>query len=422
MAGDFGGGGGPFEDKQEDVDNQKKLDDNIINDIGKLDHVLGVSPVMRLWELQNIRLKDGEGRKYKAEGTEAYEPGVSTEKKMLAGRNFTSDDDKGKVIIGDNMRETLGFKSSEEAVGKKVIFTTKKGYQGDGAEIPAPGSDQKEWDKTQEKTTELEAEIVGITTSPGPGRDSSIFIPMNWGRKIASWSNWKEDPEKVEAFKKERELTSMKSGRGEDKDWDIKDCSDCMILQTESQIDREGYQLLYVKTDNSDNTKGVAEEIKKIGFETITAEDIIAMFTRVAYIIALVLGAIGAISLGVATIGIINTMVMAIMERTREIGVMRACGARKKTVRRLFMFEAASLGFLGGVIGILLGIVISKIANFFINKLLLSQNMAGENVISLPLWLILATIFITTFLGLLSGLYPAHRAARLNPVEALRYE
>lgn len=412
-SGNFGGGG-PFQQDEQAEDTQKKIDDNTIKEIETLNHVLGVSPVIKLWELQNIRLKDGDGKKLKADNIEAYEPGEGTKKTILAGRDFNKEDGKGRVIFSSNMAENFGFKSPEEAISKKVIFTTKKGYTGDGAEIPPPWSDKEEWDKMQEKTTELEAEIIGVTTSPGPGQDSSIFITLDWGRKIASWSHWEIDETKMKAFEEQMKKTN--------KPWDGKDCKECQVLKTEGQIDREGYNLLYVKTDDSNDTKGVAEEIKKLGFQTITAEDMIKMFTRVAYIIAAILGAIGAISLGVATIGIINTMIMAAMERTREIGVMRACGATRKTIRRLFTFEAATLGFLGGLIGLMLGFGISKIANYFINKMLASQSMAAQNVISFPWWLIGGALTLTTILGFLSGLYPAHRAAKLDPVEALRYE
>jgi putative ABC transport system permease protein len=124
----------------------------------------------------------------------------------------------------------------------------------------------------------------------------------------------------------------------------------------------------------------------------------------------------------VAAIGVVNTMVMAILERTREIGVMRAIGAKRSTVRSLFTFEASILGFLGGVIGVGIGYGLTRVANIFVNKQLASNSVKVHNIITLPLWLILTVIGISTLIGLLAGLYPAARAAKLDPVEALRYE
>jgi putative ABC transport system permease protein len=101
---------------------------------------------------------------------------------------------------------------------------------------------------------------------------------------------------------------------------------------------------------------------------------------------------------------------------------MRAVGAKRGTVSRLFTFEASILGLLGGAVGLGFGYVLTLIANPVINKQLSSNGIASRNIITMPIWLILSVIGITTLIGLLAGLYPARRAARLNPVEALRYE
>lgn len=406
-------GKGPLDGEQEVSADQKKIDDATVADFKKLNHVSDVSPAIRIWNFETVRSKDGGGKRIKAD-VEAYEPGKGMDKEIVAGRNLKGDDAR-VLLVSSDVAKSFGYENPEDAIGKKVIFTTKKGYQGDGAQVPTPGSDKNEWEKIKERTTEIEAEIVGITPPPGPGSNGSMFIGMTWGKKICSWSSWEWDETKA----KEYEQRMKSSGASK---WDTKDCQECQVLKTESEIDRQGYSMAYIEVDDSKNTQAVAEEVKKKGFGAMTANDMIQMFTRIAYIVAGVMAAIGAISLGVATIGIINTMVMATMERTREIGVMRACGATRKTIRRLFMFEAATLGFLGGLLGVVSGIGISKIANYFINRALAGQKMAATNIISLPWWLILAAIGITTLLGILSGFYPAHRAAKLDPVEALRYE
>jgi ABC-type antimicrobial peptide transport system permease subunit len=152
-----------------------------------------------------------------------------------------------------------------------------------------------------------------------------------------------------------------------------------------------------------------------------TAQEMIEEFLKIFNVVALVLGAIGAISLFVAAIGVINTMIMATLERTKEIGLLRASGAMRSTVRRLFTFEASLLGMVGGAIGVGVAYGAVILARHFGAEELAKQGIDAA-VISIPLWLAFSTVAITTFIGMLAGLLPAIRASRLNPIEALRYE
>jgi putative ABC transport system permease protein len=195
-----------------------------------------------------------------------------------------------------------------------------------------------------------------------------------------------------------------------------------MTLVVQDMLTENGYQNLIAKVDNSKNAAAAATEIKKLGVGAADAEASIKQQLTIFNIMGLVLGGIGGIALIVAAIGVVNTMVMAILERTREIGVMRAVGAKRSTVRTLFTFEASMLGFWGGVFGVAAGYGLTRVANVFVNKQLASQGVKAHDIIGLPLWLILAVIGIGTLIGMLAGLYPAARAAKLDPVEALRYE
>ncbi len=165
----------------------------------------------------------------------------------------------------------------------------------------------------------------------------------------------------------------------------------------------------------------VAQEIKDMGFNAITPSQILDEINNVFSIIQIGLSAFGIIALVVAAIGIINTLIMAIYERTREIGVMKAVGATKGTIRLLFTIEGGALGFLGGVIGVGLGFILGQMLNFIGSRTFLSDFPTFQISVFSP-WLILGIIGLTTAISLLAGLYPANRAARLDPVEALRYE
>jgi ABC-type antimicrobial peptide transport system permease subunit len=162
--------------------------------------------------------------------------------------------------------------------------------------------------------------------------------------------------------------------------------------------------------------------MKSAGFGVQTAQEMLNQIKKIFSLIGMIIGAIGGISLLVAAIGIINTMIMATYERIREIGILRACGATRATIRWLFIFEAALLGFWGGIIGLILSFGLAKIGNAVGNSIALSQNVPIHNLISFPLWLLVGVIALTTTIGALAGLMPAIRASRLDPAEALRYE
>ncbi|HEY5104386.1 MAG TPA: FtsX-like permease family protein, partial [Acidimicrobiales bacterium] len=180
-----------------------------------------------------------------------------------------------------------------------------------------------------------------------------------------------------------------------------------------------GYSSLVVEVDNSTNISSVATQIRELGLGAATGQSQLTKQTNVANIIGLVLGGVGLIALAIAALGVMNTMVMSVLERTREIGVMRALGARRSTIRRLFTFEALVLGFFGGFFGVLIGYVLILVA-----KPILASNFAKGTTpnISVPIWLVFVVIALTTFIGFISGLVPSRRAARLDPIEALRYE
>ena len=130
----------------------------------------------------------------------------------------------------------------------------------------------------------------------------------------------------------------------------------------------------------------------------------------------------GSLALVVASLGIINTLVMAILERRREIGILKALGAADRDVRMLFFVEAGAMGLLGGVFGVLIGWLIGRAINFGTNIYLARQALPAISVTAVPWWMVGLAIAFSILVSLAAGMYPASRAARLDPVQALRYE
>ncbi|HET8825847.1 MAG TPA: FtsX-like permease family protein, partial [Terriglobales bacterium] len=167
---------------------------------------------------------------------------------------------------------------------------------------------------------------------------------------------------------------------------------------------------------------GVEDAIKKLGFNTFSILDASKSMQRFFRILDMFLFIFGSLALTVASIGIVNTLVMAVLERRREIGIMKAIGASDQDVRGLFFAEAGAMGLLGGSLGVILGWAIGKIIGIGTNIYLRNQGFPPENFWAVTWWLVVFALGIAFIISLLSGLYPAARAAKLDPVQALRYE
>ena len=167
----------------------------------------------------------------------------------------------------------------------------------------------------------------------------------------------------------------------------------------------------------------VRNKLKQMGLGSFSIVDQLDQIRTVFLIINSVLGLLGGISLLVASFGIANTMIMSILERTREIGIMKAIGAEDREIKLIFFFEAAVIGAIGGVIGSGAAWLIDVIANRLAYRFILKpQGASFVDFFHLPPWLWLGAILFALSVSILAALYPAARAARIDPVRALRHD
>jgi putative ABC transport system permease protein len=199
------------------------------------------------------------------------------------------------------------------------------------------------------------------------------------------------------------------------------------ILGRRINRSRDGYQQLVVNVENVDQVLDISDQITQLGYQAYTPQSYVQGINSFFLILQVIFGGVGAIALLVAAIGIANTMAMAILERTREIGLMKAIGATNRDVLTIFLGEAAGIGFLGGLGGVLLGWSAGQVINVLALSYLAGQSAQQGGpppsmAVFTPLWLPIFALIFATLIGLISGLYPALRAATMVPVTALKYE
>ncbi len=373
------GNASPFGNVQLVNNAASKLTDNTVAQLARVPHVSNAVPESYIWEFSSFSVA-GSSKQFVAQ-TEGVPGGAPIP--LTAGSNFSAVDSSHDVILGLAYADELGYSNDPgQLIGKTVTFTTQKGYRGDGADIPGPTATAAEAAAFNEVRTTITASIVGVTA--GDNQQNSLFVPMIWAHQIRMLRTWNE-----------------------------------LLPANTDQIDADGYTSILVQADSTNSVKTVSQTIDHLGFGEVSTLSEVQRLQQFATIMWVILGSVGLISVIVAALGVVNTMLMSVSEQRYAIGIWRACGARKNFIARLFLFEAAFLGFLGGIIGTGIGLLVTNFINRHIDGALRAQGLSVTTIAVTPVWLLASSVGLTVIFGIVAGLYPAIRAARQDPSSAL---
>lgn len=352
---------------KEDEVKPRILDDEAVAEIQKIQNVQFADPVVsissRKFEFKDKTFDDRVVASSTGAGWNLRE-GDQIVTKVLAGH--FSNLQTGELIVTETILKAYE-KTAEELMGQTIILTDQSNLIGGQGKPVEP----------------KEYTVVGVI---GDVRNFNYIVSQTEGATVVAKKNGYED--------------------------------------VNEYVKTAGYQSIYVKANTESDVKEVGNQIRNLGFDSNSLEDILTLFNTFFNIIPIIFTIVGAIAVFVASIGIINTMVMSVFERTKEIGVMKAVGAKNSNIMTLFITESGLIGFLGGVIAVLTSLGVIALVEAIVVKRIL-PNLGITNVTHLfetPVWLIVITVVVSTIIGILAGLYPAIRASRLDPVTALRYE
>lgn len=334
------------------------LDRETIDNINRIEGVDGVTPILNVYG-GYIRLR-GRDHDIQLVGMDfATLPMFGFE---LEDGNEILRKPRG-VLVGSKVKESMGEDMAKLLERGNIQYNlTKLDQQG------------KETNKRYRFTS------MGVLKERSSMEDYSIIVPLETARDMLKWL-------------------------GQDKNYE-----------------KEGYDNIKVKVSSPEQVDRVTNEIQGMGLLVFSLKQILEGVNVVFLIVQIILGSIGSIALIVAGLGIVNTMIMSIYERTKEIGIMKVVGASLGDIRNMFILEAGIIGLLGGIGGIITGWILGRIIDFGANLYISSMGGQSMSLVSTPPGLVFFILVFSILIGMISGLYPALKAMKLSPLSAIRQE
>ncbi|WP_251862270.1 FtsX-like permease family protein [Clostridium sp. Marseille-Q2269] len=286
-------------------------------------------------------------------------------KPIIYGNILTSKD-KNSVLISENLLKKLGIKNAKDVIGKEITIKAKL--------LEAPGIPKI--DPLIKKF-----KVIGLVREEFSD-NANVIMSIEDAKDILDYTNMKKN---------------------------------YYAEKGPSQVQVIAKKLSDVST--------ISDEISKMEYQVTSIQSSIKDIKSGFIIIQAVLSVVGIIIIFVASIGVINTMTMSIYERTRSIGIMKALGCSRADIRKLFIVESATIGFIGGLMGLVFSIVNTGIIKVALTGFLKSKGIKNiPNIFVTPVWLVLGTIGFAILISIVAGLYPANKASKLDPIESLKYE
>lgn len=186
--------------------------------------------------------------------------------------------------------------------------------------------------------------------------------------------------------------------------------------------DTATYSQAKVRVSDRNKVDTIRKQIEALGLKTQYVGDTVTQVEQVFSIFKVILGSFGIIALLVALLGMFNTLTISLLERIKEVALMKILGMSRRDIRNLFVAEALSLGLVGGILGVIWGIILGAVANAILNFFATRAGGESVSVFYYPFIFILGVIVVSVLVGLITGIYPARRAAKVNPLDILRYE
>ena len=370
-----GGRLSPYGSVQELRGNTEKLDDDTVDQLLRIPHVTSAVPRAGIWELHHFSI-DGYTKQFTAQAQ-----GVASDTALpLVAGSFLQAGGK-EVLLGKNYAHELDI-DPEALVGKTITLTTQKGYRGSGADIPPANASPQAVDVFNQRSVVLMAKIRGVVEGVD---QNAIILPMEWTRDI-----------RTARFNEAARVKQV------------------------DQLAADGYSAIHVTVDAPENVATVSEAIKTMGYGQISIKEQVQRLGQFTTTMWVLLGAIALIAVISAALGVANTMLTAVSEQAYAIAVWRSVGARRSVVMRIFLTQALILGFIGGVLGTGIGVVLGGYINSYTAELLTTQGLGYVTAPVLSWWQLGAVVGLTCTFAVLAGIYPAYKAAKVDPSAALR--
>ncbi|MDR3072999.1 MAG: ABC transporter permease [Clostridiales Family XIII bacterium] len=424
------------------------LDDDMVAQFREIPHVVGATPMYQTTEFYG-NIAAGSGNRYLAEGA------------MIVGVDPTALEAMGYEL------ETGNFDIAGSGMGNRIPILI-------GNQTPFSFRDaKKSWSSPNSmKSPMYDENYIEITNLPNYDENGTLLNPDDFffdvmHSKLTFRMEVGYDETRQEIKYKDYELVPVGMIKGSMNDWMVSN-SFIMSLDNMKKLEKdhkravgsssgggggmvsyayggqegtvEGYDSVFVKIDDVDNMADAEKQIKEIGYQISSLSETRDQLMGQVAQTQLMLGGLAAISLFVAALNIMNTMTMAITERTREIGVMKVLGCSLGNIRGMFLVESGAIGFVGGIAGCMISFLLSFVLNHISQILSFLQIQSDFDIASafglggltsqvpdaklsiIPLWLYLFSLVFATIVGLISGIAPANRAVKISSLEAIRHE